>query len=143
MRAQGRPAIVVSRQCFARTSPVQQVVFLTTRDKPNLETHVQIMSTGIPSTAICEQVNSVAVERFGDRCGVCTPEEMERIDEAIAWGLGLEPRLDVGPITDGEDDAADDADTAGELLIAETQRDAYREMYEHLLAQVLAGRDPE
>lgn len=145
IRAQGHPAVVVSRQYFARTSPVQQVVFLTTRDKPNLETHVQIMSTGIPSTAICEQVNSVAVERFGDRCGICTPEEMESIDAAIAWGLGLEPQLDVGPITEGEDDddAIDETDTARELLIAETQRDAYREMYEHLLAQMLAGRDPD
>lgn len=138
IRAQGRPAIVVSRQCFARTSPVQQVVFLTTRDKPNLETRVQIMSTGIPSTAICEQVNSVTVERFGARCGICTPKEMESIDAAIAWGLGLEPQPGADSIAAGDHDDAADGVTR-ELLIAETQRDAYREMYEHLLAQLTGG----
>ena len=138
IRAQGRPAVIVSRQYFARTSPVQQVVFLTTRDKPNLETHVEITSTGVRSTALCEQINSVSVDRFGDRCGVCAPDEMERIDKALAWGLALEPPLNVGPITDDEDDAPMD-DTARELLIAETQRDAYREMYERLLAQITGG----
>lgn len=138
IQAAGRPAIVVSRQYFARTSPVQQVVFLTTRDKPNLETHVQIMSTGRESTALCEQITSVSVDCFGDRCGVCTMEEMEAIDKAIAWGLGIEPPLEVGPITD-EDDEDDDseANLAAALLIAETQRDTYRELYESLLHKML------
>lgn len=101
--AEMQPAIVVSRQLFARIAPVQQVVFLTTHVKPGFITYVSIASTGRQSTAICEQVTSVSVECFGDLCGVCTSEEMEQIDKAIAWGLGVNPTPEIGPITEGGD----------------------------------------
>ena len=52
----GRPAVVVSNDMCNRYSPVITVVFLTTREKKDLPTHVQIKSSRYDSTALCEQV---------------------------------------------------------------------------------------
>lgn len=58
----GRPAIIVSNDENNRYSGTVEVVYLTTQPKNDLPTHVEIRSSKKPSTALCEQVNSVAVE---------------------------------------------------------------------------------
>lgn len=84
-----RPAIVVSNNSLNHHSGVVEVVFLTTAPKKDMPTHVEINATGVKSTALCEQVNSVAVERIGDFCGECTEEEMAGIDKALLTSLGI------------------------------------------------------
>ena len=85
----GRPAIVVSNDMCNRYSQVITVVFLTTKEKKPLPTHVQITSSRYDSTALCEQVESVSKERLGNYMATCSKEEMLEIDQAIAVALGL------------------------------------------------------
>lgn len=86
----GRPAIVVSNDKCNEHSPVIEVVFLTRKWKKPLPTHVQIMSTGMRSTALCEQITAVDVERIGDFKGHLTDEEMAQVDHALLVSVGLD-----------------------------------------------------
>ena len=85
----GRPAIIVSNEALNATSTVLEVVFLTTQPKKELPTHVAIRSTGVESTALCEQVNSVSLSLVGKYCGTCTIGEMKAIDAALLVSLGI------------------------------------------------------
>ena len=85
----GRPAIIVSNNTNNKYSGVVEVVYLTTQPKTDLPTHVPILATGIPSTALCEQVHSVDCSRLGNYCGRCTEEELQSIDNALLISLGL------------------------------------------------------
>lgn len=87
-----RPAIIVSNDAANRFSPVIEVVYLTTRRKKNLPTHVFIKSSPKPSTAMCEQVSSVSKQRIYQSVGAATQREMEQIDQALRISLGLEER---------------------------------------------------
>lgn len=85
----GRPAIVVSNDRNNEHSSTLEVVYLTTQPKHDLPTHVTIRSTSRESTALCEQITSVAFERFGDYHGRITEQELRRIETAMMISLGL------------------------------------------------------
>ena len=86
----GRPAIVVSNNKNNQHSSTVEMVYLTTQPKHDLPTHVTIRSTNRVSTAICEQITTVAVERIGSYCGQATDEEMAAIDRAMLVSLGIQ-----------------------------------------------------
>ena len=90
----GRPAIIVSNNYANTSSGVYEVVFLTTKEKTELPTHVLIDNSRIslkePSTALCEQVMSVSVKRIGNYVGTVDDETMEKIDRALLISLDLE-----------------------------------------------------
>lgn len=85
----GRPAIVVSNDKNNEHSSTLEVIYLTTQPKHDLPTHVTIRSTSRESIALCEQITSVAIERFGDYHGRVTEQELERIETAMLISLGL------------------------------------------------------
>ena len=87
--AKGRPAIIVSNNILNATSSVVEVVFLTTKPKKEMPTHVIINATGVPSIACCEQISTVSMLLIGSYCGRCTEEEMHDIDCALMKSLGL------------------------------------------------------
>ena len=85
-----RPAIVVSNDMCNRFSSVLEVVFLTTRErKRRLPTHVYIESAPRRSTALCEQITSVSISRFGNYVGKISKREMFKIDFAMLVSLGM------------------------------------------------------
>ena len=86
----GRPAIVVSNDKNNQHSSTVEMVYLTTQPKHDLPTHVTIRSTNRVSTAICEQITTVAVERIGSYCGQASDEEMAAIDRARLVSLGIQ-----------------------------------------------------
>lgn len=133
----GRPAIIVSNNKNNENSEVIEVVFLTTQDKPELPTHVPIRSSRKPSTALCEQVNSISVERVGDYIGEATEAEMEAIDRALMISLGLnvteEPTDTVVMV---EDDRVDEL--CQRVIILDTERNTYKRLYEDLLNRLIA-----
>lgn len=88
----GRPAVVVSNDANNQFSAVVEVVYLTTRQKTPLPTHVLVNSRDGQSTALCEQVSSVSVHLLGRCFGRCSGEEMKRIDHALGVSLGLVQR---------------------------------------------------
>ena len=86
----GRPAIVVSNDKANLYSPVVEMVYLTTKPKNSLPTHVDITSVERPSIALCEQIHSVAKSRVGGFIAKCTDSEMAMVDGALCVSLGIE-----------------------------------------------------
>lgn len=86
----GRPGIIVSNDQNNLHSQTVEVVYCTTRHKPNLPTHTTILSTPYESTVLCEQVTTVDISRIGNYIGRCTEREMREIDRCIRVSLGLQ-----------------------------------------------------
>lgn len=124
----GRPGVIVSNNTNNHFSNVLEVVYLTTRHKPELPTHVEITANGVSSTVLCEQVNSVSVNRIGDYITSLTDAEMKPIDDALMASLGLDrpaPKI-YSPIQpEGSSD-----------LVVKTERDLYKHLYEQLLEKI-------
>lgn len=128
----GRPAVVVSNDKNNEYSSTLEVIYLTTQPKHDLPTHVTIRSTNRESTALCEQITSVAVERFGDYCGHVTEREMNRIETALLISLGLivkEPVTEETPPTTANDSAR--------VAAAEAKCAMLQEMYDALLGKLI------
>lgn len=123
-----RPAVIVSADELIPARDTVQVVYLTTRPQGTLPTHVEIEATGTPSCALCEMCVLVDKTTVGDLFAVCSAAEMEAIDKALAWALGL----NVG------EEKARPCDATAPNLEAERlrgERDAYRDMLQHILGQ--------
>ena len=85
-----RPAIVISNNVGNKHSKIKQVVYITTKNKNAIPTHVVINSAKYTSIAICEQIFSVSDERIEKYVGHCTEEEMGKIDKALMISIGLD-----------------------------------------------------
>lgn len=85
----GRPAIIVSNNKNNDLSGTVEVVYLTTKPKKDLPTHVTIHSAPRESTALCEQIATVSVERIGSYYSECTEAEMDAMDVAMMISLGM------------------------------------------------------
>ena len=84
-----RPGIVVSNNENNEHSSIVEIVYLTTQPKNSMPTHVIINSAVKTSIALCEQVNTVAVERLADYMGQCSEDEINKIDEALMISLNI------------------------------------------------------
>lgn len=84
-----RPAIIVSNDMGNKYAPVVEVVYLTTKKKAGLPTHVYIGSAERPSIALCEQIVTVCKSRLARHIGSVTEEEMSRVDKALSKSLGI------------------------------------------------------
>ena len=85
-----RPAIVISNNVGNKYSKIKQVVYITTKNKNEIPTHVVINSAKYTSIAICEQIFSVSDERIGRYLGHCTEDEMKELDKALMISIGLD-----------------------------------------------------
>lgn len=126
--AKSRPAVIVSSDGLNSTSEVVEVVYLTTQPKKELPTHASLNSTGRESTACCEQIDSVAVQRLGHYCGHVTDDEMDAIDTALLASLGLQ--------TPQPEPRAYSEDLTEELERAKAERDRYAKMVDLLLEAI-------
>lgn len=136
----GRPAIIVSNDRNNNCSNTVEVVYLTTRDKPNLPTHVTVNGTGTPSTALCEQIHTVDMQRLMSFCGTCSKQEMQAIDASLAISLGL----NYGAGFDDEvaeeisvDNNSGINTTNTELIEVKARLSMLQQMYDSLLRQTL------
>ena len=91
--AKDRPGVIVSAEHLNAGERFVEVVYLTTQPKREMLEHVPILSSGRCSTALCEQINSVSIERLGNFYGRVSPSEMRDIDKALANSLGLGQEL--------------------------------------------------
>lgn len=89
----GRPAIIVSNDVGNEYSGVVEVVYLTTREKKPLPTHVQIGSTNRPSIALCEQIETVDKERIGNYINEVSQAELKNLEKAMLISLGIQMNL--------------------------------------------------
>lgn len=131
---EGRPAIIISNNMCNTHSDRVEVVFLTTKEKKPLPTHVDIICRQ-KSIALCEQIHTIPKESIGEFIKTCTAAEMQRIDEALQVSLGLiseqipteEPyRKQIKSFCVEE--------TAPDLI--KTERDLYKKLYEQLLDKI-------
>lgn len=90
-----RPGVIVSNDTANKHSPNVEVVFLTSQEKKPLPTHVEVVCK-VPSTALCENIQTVAKERLGDFIRSCTTSEMKKIDNALLISLGMEAPKAIG-----------------------------------------------
>lgn len=84
-----RPGIIVSNDGGNKHAPIVEVVYLTSREKKLMPTHVRIKSSPIPSIALCEQIETVYKKRIGKYLAKATMDEMKQIDKALAVSIGL------------------------------------------------------
>lgn len=146
----GRPGIIVSNEKNNEFSEVVEVVYMTTQEKTPLPTHVTIRSTPRMSTAPCEQITSVSVERLGDYIGKASKSEMANIETAMLISLDLysgqvrekivEVPVEVEKEVVIEVVAPVEAELAGEIVnVAKitAERDTYKLMYEKLLDKLI------
>ncbi len=152
----GRPAIIVSNDKCNENSEVLEVVYLTTQPKTDLPTHIDIRSSTRPSIALCEQITSVGIDRFGDYIGTCTDYEMIMVDAALAISLGLnfdkpkekdnkkelvaEIKIDEKELQKMVDEKVDEVidDLNRQICVACTERDTYKALYESLFERMVA-----
>lgn len=83
-----RPGVIVSNDLANRYSPNVEVVFLTSQEKKPMPTHVPVQCK-VPSTALCENIQTVSKERLDGFVRSCTAEEMKQIDSALLHSLGI------------------------------------------------------
>ena len=137
----GRPAIIVSNDMCNNYSPVVEVVFLTTRPKTDLPTHVTIRSTQKPSIALCEQITSVSIERLGDFIAKCTSTEIDAIDRALQISLALQidkPKSSVENVAKDSENTIDELKC--QLQTVNIERDMYKTLYNNLINTILNKR---
>jgi mRNA interferase MazF len=91
----GRPGVIVSNDLGNKHSPNVEVVFLTSREKKPMPTHVEVLCK-VPSTALCENIQTVSKERLDTFIRSCTTSEMKNIDHALLCSLGLHAPAAVG-----------------------------------------------
>ena len=140
-----RPAIIVSCDALNDNSPVVQVVYCSASPKKELPEHITIRSTEQISTALCENVYTVDKSRVGRFVGRCTRREMEQVDLGLLSGLGLGDNTRAALMTRGLAEPVrgdtEDGTASMALVIAKTERDTYKRMYESLLARMTMERE--
>lgn len=150
-QAAGRPAIIVSNEKNNACAETVEVVYLTTQPKKDLPTHVLIRSSERESTALCEQITTVSVDRLLGYKGHLTPAEMTNVEVAMLISLELEVGKPVEKIVEVTKEVpvirdvkvstpASNPNMAAELAAAKAKCEMLQTMYESLLNRVLAGK---
>lgn len=165
-QAGGRPGIIISNDVGNEHSPVVIVVYLTTREKKPLPTHVKINTAEKPSTALCEQIETIYKGRIGKYIGQITDTEQKNLDKALAVSIGIGLNLKgakfvenwskmyseeasntvmtdalkkVIPDVEKQGKKVEKEHTPEEIVRLETERDVYRGMYNELLSYFTEG----
>jgi mRNA interferase MazF len=126
----GRPGVIVSNDANNKYSPNVEIVFLTSQEKKPLPTHVPVMCR-VPSTALCENIQTVSKERLSTFIKSCTTKELKNIDNALLVSLGINSPLSVGG---GIEENAPQKSTPTEV-----ERDLYKTLYEQILDKLVGG----
>ena len=151
----GSPVLIVSNNIGNQHGRYVEVVYLTSKEKNPLPTHTSVMCR-VPSTALCEQVQSVSKERLGEFIRSATAAEMAAVDECLKVSLALNSDNDeqnriienqgqqINTLVEANKklqmQLTQKAETAVDdfaLLAAQTERDTYKRLYENLLEKVM------
>lgn len=95
-----RPAIVVQNDTGNKFSSTTIVVFLTSKNKTKLPTHVDLIcgqdykllqkSGYSKNIALCEQVRTISKSRIIHKLGTVRPTTMTKIDKALLISQGID-----------------------------------------------------
>ena len=134
----GRPAIIVSCDEINRGNSTVEIVYMTSQPKTENPLHVPIFAMGRQSTALCEQIWSISVERLQSK-GENIGDQMAAIDRALMVSLGLDGKSVAEPA-----ERPMDMETVKETLKNargnwnwRAKYEVLRELYDNLLEQVV------
>lgn len=122
----GRPAIIVSCDEINRGNSTVEIVYMTSQPKTENPLHGPIFAMGRQSTALCEQIWSISVERLQSK-GENIGDQMKEIDRALLESLGLVGKTEIleKPVKEPEDS------------IWKGKYEMIRELYDNLLERVV------
>lgn len=83
-----RPFLVIGNEKTVQMNKTVTGVYLTKTPRAESPFHVTI-KTNVMSTAICEQVNTISVDRFVNKVGEITDVELALVEKAIINALGI------------------------------------------------------
>jgi mRNA interferase MazF len=129
----GRPAVIVSNNVGNIHSSIVEVVFLTTKPKTDLPTHVSLSSTAKASIALCEQITTLDTCKLGEYMCTLSDAEMSQIDTALSISLGLQ---NAQPQPSTNTTTSIPAPSA-ELQTMRIERDMYKRLYDTLIEKLL------
>lgn len=135
----GRPGVIVSDDHLNRGIEYVEVVYLTTKIKRDMPTHVDVFCK-TPSTALCETIHTVEKDRIGTYVRTVSDEEMEGIERGLINSLGMSMNEPKETINDSE---ATTTIKNSELLSMQkniqltAERDMYKKLYEDLLVKAV------
>lgn len=136
----GRPGVIVSDNHLNRGSEYVEVVYLTTKIKRDMPTHVDVFCK-TPSTALCETIHTVEKDRIGTYVRTVSNEEMEEIERGLRSSLGMgTDTVSTVSINAPEPSAPiKDMELASmqENIQLTAERDMYKKLYENLLEKVI------
>jgi mRNA interferase MazF len=88
-----RPVVVIQNNVGNHYSPTIIVAVLTSKQKKNLPTHIEIpcneSNLSMDSTVLLEQVRTIDKSRLENYVGSVTEEKMQEINYAMLVSLGL------------------------------------------------------
>ncbi|WP_270468026.1 type II toxin-antitoxin system PemK/MazF family toxin [Catenibacterium mitsuokai] len=130
----GRPGVIVSDNHLNRGSEYVEVVYLTTKIKRDMPTHVDVFCK-TPSTALCETIHTVEKDRIGTYVRTVSDEEMEGIERGLRRSLGMNvPVVSVNDVEPNNDMGL--ASMQKEIQLT-AERDMFKKLYEDLLSKVV------
>lgn len=136
----GRPGVIVSDNHLNRGSEYVEVVYLTTKIKRDMPTHVDVFCK-TPSTALCETIHTVEKDRIGTYVRTVSNEEMEEIERGLRHSLGMgTDTVSTVSINAPEPSAPiKDMELASmqENIQLTAERDMFKKLYEDLLSKVV------
>lgn len=130
----GRPGVIVSDNHLNRGSEYVEVVYLTTKIKRDMPTHVDVFCK-TPSTALCETIHTVEKDRIGTYVRTVSDEEMEGIERGLRRSLGM--NVPVTSVNDAEPNNDMELASMQKEIQLTAERDMFKKLYEDLLSKVV------
>jgi mRNA interferase MazF len=130
----GRPGVIVSDDHLNRGSEYVEVVYLTTKIKRDMPTHVDVFCK-TPSTALCETIHTVEKDRIGTYVRTVSDEEMEGIERGLRRSLGM--NASVVSVNDAEPNNDNGLASMQKEIQLTAERDMFKKLYEDLLSKVV------
>lgn len=103
----GRPAVIVGNEDHANNCDHALVVYLTSNPIGDSSAYVTVRATGRLSTAVCDKIWPVPLSDLGTLYGVCSAQEMEQIDIALASVLDLDSYVGMSSAAAAVEDVPD------------------------------------
>lgn len=130
----GRPGVIVSDDHLNRGSKYVEVVYLTTKIKRDMPTHVDVFCK-TPSTALCETIHTVEKDRIGTYVRTVSDEEMKNIERGLRRSLGM--NVPVASVNDAKPSNDMGLASMQKEIQLTAERDMFKKLYEDLLSKVV------
>ena len=126
----GRPCIIISDDSTNQYSSHVTVIPLTSQERKQSPVHVAIQCK-MPSTALCENIQTVPKEKVGNYIRTCSKAEMAEIHKGVCSALGL-PMPETSKAINDQPRESVDA-TNAKIIKLEAEREVYKKVCTQLL----------